>query len=94
MKLIPTKCPNCGASIEIDALQDSYRCDYCHTTFTDADFKRVEINKTERIVDEAKIREQDANIEKQRTDRLVYIILLSIAAFSMIWTALSQLFGF
>lgn len=66
MKLIPTKCPNCGASIEIDALQDSYRCDYCHTNFTDADFKRVEINKTEHVIDEAKIKEQEYNILREK----------------------------
>ena len=65
MKLIPTKCPNCGASIEIDVTQNTYKCEYCRTTFTDADFKRVEINQTitNKNIDEAEV-------QKQKTDQM------------------------
>ena len=29
MKLVPAKCPNCGANIEVDALGTATQCNYC-----------------------------------------------------------------
>lgn len=31
MKLVAAKCPNCGASIEVDKDSDTTKCDYCNT---------------------------------------------------------------
>lgn len=68
MRLIPTKCPNCGAAIEIDVDNDKYMCKYCRQTFVDADFKRTyNVNENiNRTIDESKI-------EKEKTLRIMVI---------------------
>lgn len=48
------KCPNCGATINIDTKAETFYCQYCGSKLSIYD---KSVLRTERIVDEAKIRE-------------------------------------
>ncbi len=59
MKLIEIKCPNCNASLEVDADRQFLFCQYCGTKIAVDD----EVNRSETtyiIRDEAKIKEAEA----------------------------------
>lgn len=77
MRLIPTKCPNCGAAIEIDVDNDKYMCKYCRQTFVDADFKRTyNVNENiNRTIDETEIKKQ----ETKQISLLVALLIMVIA---------------
>ena len=76
MKLVELKCPNCGASFQADVDQEVCFCTYCGT-------KSMIDNGTIHIIDEAKIREAEANekvklaeIEKARVEEKNYYIFI------------------
>ncbi len=58
MRIVELKCPNCGATIQVDEDRDFCFCSYCGT-------KSMIDNGTIHIIDEAKIREAEA-FEKVR----------------------------
>lgn len=79
------KCPNCGASIEIDETRETCFCTYCGSQIQRDPSNTV----THRTVDVAKIREIEANerIEKERreerksNDKSLNYILIGCVAF-------------
>ena len=65
MKAYEIKCPECGASLEIDGDRDKVFCSYCGTQILlDDEIERKEI--THRYVDEAEIVKSNASVELER----------------------------
>ena len=61
MKLINLKCSNCGAALEIDPERTQAFCSYCGAKlFIDDE----NINITNRIVDEARIKEAEVRLKE------------------------------
>ena len=63
MKTVDLKCPNCGASVDYDEGMTKVFCRYCGTPVI-IDDESVRINVTNRIVDEARVRELDLEAQK------------------------------
>ena len=65
------KCPRCGAQgIKIDN-EGTYHCDHCDGDFNDDNI--VRIIKTNHIIDEAKIKEQEVKQYEAKTKRLTEV---------------------
>ena len=60
MKIISLKCPNCQANISIEKGRDNIFCSYCGTQIF-IDDETIKIKK--HIIDEAKIKDVEANKE-------------------------------
>lgn len=61
MKLINMICPNCGAKLEIDADRKQVFCSYCGTKLL---VDQEEIHITNRIVDEARLKEAEVKLKE------------------------------
>ena len=61
MKLISMRCTNCGADLEIDPERKQVFCSYCGTKLIVDD---ETINITNRIVDEARLREAEVRLKE------------------------------
>lgn len=105
-KIISLKCPECGATLDVEEGKKFYFCNYCGTKILIDDGNT---NNTNRIVDEARIREAEIARElrlkemeldnKKRRNTVIVTILkiivtipLLLAIISMI-TVLSMMFS-
>lgn len=61
MKLINMRCTNCGALLEIDAERKEVYCSYCGTKLL---IDNEEIHITNRIVDEARLKEAEVRLKE------------------------------
>ena len=67
MKIISLKCPECGASIQVEDDRDKCFCTYCGTQlYLDDGAKREVHEHIYREVDEARIKEAELELEKQK----------------------------
>lgn len=82
MKLITLKCPECGATLNLDDSRKEYFCTYCGAKILlDEEIQRKDIKIENRIVDEAAI-------EKEKTKQLDYlasiVVIILLCIFSII----------
>lgn len=82
MQLIELKCPDCGASLEVEDNRKNCFCTYCGAKIMlhDENEKTVNINKNLHITNEAeivRIKEESKN-ENKRDFRLFFIIVLGL----------------
>ena len=98
-KLVPAKCPSCGASIVVDPDKDVQTCEFCDNAFivskaiTNYNTYNVEDNRTTTNIYKKKIdNEYSAEVEKYKAQRSenrmlgffgVVFIILCIIAFLM-----------
>lgn len=79
MKLITLKCPECGATLNLDDSRKEYFCTYCGTKILlDEEIQRQDVRIENRIIDEAAIEQEKTKQEKQKIDFLVGTISLII----------------
>lgn len=77
MKLITLKCPECGATLNLDGSRKEYFCTYCGAKILlDEEIQRQDIKIENRIVDEAAIEKEKTKQEKQKWDFLAGFIAL------------------
>lgn len=72
MKVIPMKCPECGATIEVEEGRQKCFCTYCGTQlYLDDEVKREVHEHIHHEINEADIRKAEAyeEIEKQRLEK-------------------------
>lgn len=72
MKVIPMKCPECGATIQVEEGRNKCFCTYCGTQlYFDDEVKREVHEHIHHEIDEAEIRKAEAyeEIEKQRLEK-------------------------
>ena len=89
MRVVEKKCPNCGASIEINEDTKIYKCKYCHTT--------LEKDKNEEFIEET--RETALKFAKgvfayvgiMQIFALVVFLIIFIIAIVMFITAFSRM---
>lgn len=77
MKLMSTKCPDCGAALEIEEGRTQVFCSYCGAKIhIDDEAKKVVTD------DKARVREAEAKeriaVEKEKSERWSYLMLLAI----------------
>lgn len=84
-----TKCPNCGASLDLDASLTTFFCPYCGTKISNVSGV-VKIETVERHVDEAaleKAKLETKQYENQYRDLLIKIVfaavIIAVAYFGM-----------
>lgn len=79
MKLITLKCPECGATLNLDGSRKEYFCTYCGAKILlDEEIQRQDVRIENRIIDEAAIEQEKTKQEKQKIDFLVGTISLII----------------
>lgn len=76
MKLITLKCPECGATFNLDGSRKEYFCTYCGTKILlDEEIQRQDIKIENRIVDEAAIEKEKTKQFKEFCSLIILIIL-------------------
>ena len=85
MKVNSLKCPECGAYLEIEEGRTSFYCQYCGCQlFLDNEKleytinKNININRTSRRIDDAKILREEYKEKKDKRDTTVGLIALGI----------------
>lgn len=87
MKIIAYKCPQCGANLEIEQDRKEVYCSFCGTKLFIDDETRtmriennININKTIRYTDDAKIIREKNKLEmkkiEKKSDNMIYIVAL------------------
>lgn len=80
MKFITLKCPECGATLNLDNSQKEYFCTYCGAKILlDEEIQRQDIKIENRIVDEAAI-------EKEKTKQLDYLVSIVVILLLLIFS--------
>lgn len=79
MKLITLKCPECGATLQLDQDRKEYFCTYCGSKILlDEEIQKQDIRIEKRIIDEVAV-------EQEKTKRQDNIIGLIIFTLIIIW---------
>lgn len=79
MKLITLKCPECGATLNLNDSRKEYFCTYCGTKILlDEEIQRQDVRIENRIIDEAAIEQEKTKQKKEKTDFLIITIYLII----------------
>ena len=80
MKLIETKCPNCGSSLKVEKRKKNVECEYCGANFVVDDntievkhFNAGEINEEQEYIN------ADTNLNKLKNYDEAYNIYLSLS---------------
>ena len=87
MKIIAYKCPQCGANLEIEQDRKEVYCSFCGTKLFIDDETRtmriennININKTIRYTDDAKVIREKNKLEmkkiEKKSDNMIYIVAL------------------
>lgn len=80
MKLITLKCPECGATLNLDSSRKECFCTYCGAKILlDEEIQRQDIKIENRIIDEAAI-------EKEKTKQLDYLVSIVIILLLLIFS--------
>lgn len=85
MKLKELKCPNCGASLEVEENVKKVKCEYCHKTFSVEDDYSTSYNKTKGAIDaQMDAAKKALNDYKKTPASILSKIFIGIAAIIMI----------
>lgn len=80
MKLVETKCPNCGSSIEVEKRKKKVNCEYCGTSFVvDDDVIEVKHLMAGEISEEQEFINAETNLNKLKNYDEAYEIYLSLS---------------
>lgn len=77
VKMIATKCPTCGAQLEVKEDTKVCFCTYCGTKMLLDDGNTTH---TERIIDEARIAEAKANETNNKTAVMIFALMILMFA--------------
>lgn len=81
MKLITLKCPECGATLQLDQDRKECFCTYCGSKILlDEEIQKQDIKFEKRIIDEAAV-EQEKTKQKNDLQAFILIIFLFILMF-------------
>jgi DNA-directed RNA polymerase subunit RPC12/RpoP len=80
VKLIETKCPNCGSSVKVDNKKKKIKCDYCETSFLlDDDTIEVKHLRAGEISEEQEFINAETYLNKLKKYDDAYEIYLSLS---------------
>lgn len=80
MKLVETKCPNCGSSIEVEKRKKNIKCEYCGTSFAVSDdVIEVKHLMAGEISEEQEFINAETNLNKLKNYDEAYDIYLSLS---------------
>ena len=81
MKLVETKCPNCGAALQVEKRNKKVKCDYCNSTFLLDDENTINIKHMQvgQISEEQEYINAKTNLDKLKNYDEAYKIYLSLS---------------
>lgn len=83
MKLITLKCPECGATLQLDQDRKECFCTYCGSKILlDEEIQKQDVKIEKRIVDEAAVEQEKT---KQKNDLQGFIIIIVLIVLMILW---------
>lgn len=81
MKLVETKCPNCGAALQVEKRNKKVKCDYCNSTFLLDDENTINVKHMQvgQISEEQEYINAKTNLDKLKNYDEAYKIYLSLS---------------
>ena len=81
MKLVETKCPNCGAALQVEKSSKKIKCEYCNSTFILDDENTINIKHMQvgQITEEQEYINAKTNLDKLKNYDEAYRIYLSLS---------------
>lgn len=81
MKLVETKCPNCGAALQVEKRNKKVKCDYCNSTFLLDDENTINVKHMQvgQISEEQEYTNAKTNLDKLKNYDEAYKIYLSLS---------------
>ena len=81
MKLVETKCPNCGAALQVEKRNNKVKCDYCNSTFLLDDENTINVKHMQvgQISEEQEYIKAKTNLDKLKNYDEAYKIYLSLS---------------